>query len=95
MIASPRGTFICENTKIYETKERLEKVLTRLEEVLPENPLLKDFNIFEQDLWETFYYSQYIKERKNKRYFLRGVPKRFQDVKDVTPIEQEQQRLTV
>jgi len=79
MIESSRGTFVVskdKELKIYE--ESIDELLPRFEKELPKNEILCELGEFNEDVfWERYYDSQFIKERKNRRYFLKNIPKKF------------------
>lgn len=79
MIGSGRGTFVVSRDrglKVYN--ECIEDLLPRFEKELPENEILSELSGFNEDVfWEKYYDSQFIKERKNKKYFLKNIPKKF------------------
>jgi hypothetical protein len=79
MIESQRGTYIISPDKeltIY--KENIDSLLPKFEKTMPENSILADLEEFNEDeFWEKYYDSQFIKERKNRRYFLHNIPKKF------------------
>ena len=79
MIESSRGTFVISKDSPLKTyKESIKTLLPSFERNLPENPLLKDLEDFnDESYWEKYYNSQFIKSRKNKRYFLHNIPKKF------------------
>ena len=81
MIESSRGTFvISKDEKLAIYKDKIDELLPKFEKLLPENDLLKGLEDFNDDeYWEKYYDSQFIKERKNKRYFLKNIPKKFHD----------------
>ena len=79
MVESSRGTFVVskeEGLTIY--KESIDRLLPEFEKILPENDILSDLGSFkEDDFWENYYSSQFINERKNRRYFLHNIPRKF------------------
>ena len=79
MIESNRGTFIVsrdKELKIYQ--EKIGEMLPKLEKELPKNDILSELSVFnDEDFWQKYYESQLVKERRNKRYFLRNMPKKF------------------
>ena len=79
MIESPRGTFVVsKNSSLTVYKEKIEQLLPEFEKNQPENEILADLEDFNDDeFWERYYDSQLIKERKNRRYFLHSIPKKF------------------
>lgn len=66
-------------TMIYD--ERIQNVLKRYESRMKDNPLLKDLLENTESLWEDFYDSQYIKERKNHKLFHHFIPKYLKNIK--------------
>lgn len=70
-----------EGESLKVSRETAEEALKRYEKALPDNDALKELAKEGQDLWSTFYDSQYIKERKNTRLFHRYIPKYLKDVK--------------
>ncbi|MFH2027987.1 MAG: DUF4130 domain-containing protein [Nanoarchaeota archaeon] len=79
MVESKRGTFVISKTTdlvIYDKK--IDELLPEFEKIMPENSILSDLTEFDEDsVWEGYYDSQFIKERKNKKYFLKNIPKKF------------------
>jgi len=79
MIESKRGTFVISG------EHPLKRYVKGIEELLPEfeakrgvNELLDGLMDFNEDaFWEKYYDSQFIETRKNKRYFLHNMPKKF------------------
>ena len=79
MIESKRGTFvISKDSGLTIYKEKIQDLLPEFEKTLPENKILADLEDFNDDeFWEKYYGSQFIRERKNRRYFLHNIPKKF------------------
>lgn len=72
----------CKNKKdVALIRKPLKEVLSYLESVLPDNPALKEIREAEKgrkaELWDVFYNTQFIKERENKRYFHRSMPRKL------------------
>ncbi|MBD3164524.1 DUF4130 domain-containing protein [Candidatus Woesearchaeota archaeon] len=79
MIESFRGTFVVSKEKpLTVYREKIEELLPMLEKSLPEDAILKKLEEFnDEDYWENYYDSQFIKTRKNRKYFLHNIPKKF------------------
>jgi len=60
-----------------KTNKEIEEVVANLERELPVNPLLRDLSDFDDNIYRTFYDSQYIPERRNHTYFFRMMPKKY------------------
>ncbi len=82
VIASEKGCFIGHKDMkdIIVVKRPLKQVIKDMEDILPINHTLKEFEEFDANLWETFYDSQYLTERKNLGLFLKHIPKKFHDM---------------
>jgi probable DNA metabolism protein len=78
IIESKRGTFAINRDKNLEIlQEPLYQVLSRYEKMLPKSDMLSDLVDFNSDeFWNSYYKSQHIKQRKNRRYFLKNMPKK-------------------
>jgi probable DNA metabolism protein len=78
ILESKRGTFIISKDKsLKKCRESLDSLLKEYDS-LPDNPLLKDLSDFDAgSFWDSYYQSQYIKERKNPKYFLKNIPKKY------------------
>ncbi len=81
VIESQKGSFIGSRQlkEVLFVATNLDDILKKLEETLPVVESLEEFEVFDERMWETFYKSQNMKERKNMRLFLRNIPKRFHD----------------
>ncbi len=79
MIESRRGTFVISGKHpLKKYVDSIEKLLPEFEAKMPINSLLEGLMDFNEDsFWETYYDSQFIETRKNKRYFLHNIPKKF------------------
>ena len=55
----------------------LEEVVSKLSLERPIKPYFDDIQIENEDLFKTFYSSQYIKSRKNPRYYQQMIPKKL------------------
>lgn len=79
IIQSKRGTFVGTREEGYIiTSQEIEELLPILESELPINPLLKDIDNFDENIWNKYYESQYIDERRNLKLFFKTLPRRFQ-----------------
>lgn len=65
--------------KVYN--KSVNEVLKEYEAVLEDFELLKDLDGSVEELWNVFYDSQYIKQRKNHRLFHHWIPKYLKNVK--------------
>ncbi|VVB74176.1 Uncharacterised protein [Candidatus Tiddalikarchaeum anstoanum] len=61
--------------------DKVENVIRKYESLLPDNDLAKSLEVDNSELWNTFYDSQYVKERKNTRLFHKYIPKYLRSVK--------------
>ena len=77
VLVSKRGTFVGRDHFISRSEESVENVIGRLERELPVDPILKELKETDDEVWEAFYQSQYVKEKHNQGLFLRNVPPRF------------------
>ena len=79
IVGSQRGTFVISKRKQLEVYDKsIEDLIPKFEKKLPKNEILTELGNFNEDVvWEQYYNSQMIKERKNKRYFLHNMPKKF------------------
>lgn len=66
---------IKENGKIVKITKTLENVVKKLSEQRTEKPYFEDIQFSGDEIFETLYKSQIIKERKNPRYFRQMIPK--------------------
>ena len=85
MIESKRGTIVVAKGKpLQRYTEKIDELLPQFEKQLPKNDILSEIGEFkEDDYWENYYSSQFIIERRNKRYFLRNIPKKFHNWKSL------------
>jgi probable DNA metabolism protein len=65
-------------------KKTLSETLVSIELDIPDNKIAhelvnnnSDINSDDEDIWRTFYETQYIKERRNKRYFHKSMPRKI------------------
>lgn len=81
IIGSKRGTFVVSKDKDLEKFDKgIDELLPKFEKRLPKNEILAELGSFkEDDFWESYYDSQFIKERKNTKYFLKNMPKKFHE----------------
>ena len=77
VLGSKRGTFIGKNRSIARSQRPLPEVLAALEKQFPLDPILQDLQSMDDDVWEAFYKSQYVKEKDNPTLFRRQVPKQI------------------
>ena len=78
ILSSPRGTYYADKqTGVVEVFDDLDKLLKKLEKKMPIHPILADLTDIDDNLWEKYYKSQNIKQRKNHRYFLQMMPKKY------------------
>jgi len=78
VIGSSRGTFVKDyNSKLFVSKLSMEETIRKLEPQLEINPMLDEMEDFDENIWHSFYTSQYIKERKNLRLFHKHIPKKM------------------
>lgn len=78
VLESRRGTFmISKGSGMKMVKKRLKQLILELEKKLPENPLLSDLMDFNTKSWENLYDSNFIKQRKNTKLFLKNIPKKY------------------
>jgi len=87
VIGSEKGCFIGSKQygDVMFIGTSLQNVLEKLEETFPVVPSLIGMEEFNEDIWNEFYRSQNIKERKNLGLFLRNMPKRFHDQPGLAP----------
>lgn len=80
VIIENKNKCFCVNNKgeINIISKPLSKVINNLEEELPDNNLLIDLD-FEENIWETYYDSQFIKERRNLKLMQKMMPKKYRD----------------
>ncbi|MBW3017357.1 DUF4130 domain-containing protein [Candidatus Woesearchaeota archaeon] len=76
VIETQRGCFVCEDDGVYKVKKPMAEVVSMLEKNSKEDNILKDLEL-EENAWEIYLESQFIKPRRNKRQFLKMVPKKF------------------
>jgi hypothetical protein len=69
-------TLVGERGKVKRYKKRLYEVLSDLRSRLPLNELVSDLEKFDERTWEDYYNTQSIAQRRNKKHFLRSVPKK-------------------
>ena len=82
MLEHKGRTYVLKNglrLKVYD--EPVDVVLKMYEEKLPDISLLEGLCGDGQELWETFYDSQYIKSRKNHKLFHHWIPKKLKGIK--------------
>lgn len=77
VFASKRGTFIGRDKTVIRSQESFEKIIQQLENELPLDPILEELKDTDDEVWESFYRSQYVKEKHNQQLFSRNVPKQF------------------
>jgi len=77
ILSSKRGTFVGFENTILIYDEPLRKVMKKLEKQRTQNQILADIDVFDDSLWEAFYDSQTIAERRNPKRYLQNLPKRF------------------
>lgn len=78
ILESKRGVFISERRSISTMKGELKTIIKKYEEKYPKNDLAIDIeSIDDNEIWERYYDSQYLESRKNKKYFLRSIPKKL------------------
>jgi probable DNA metabolism protein len=79
MIESSRGTFVIgKDKRLRVYSKKMGELLSRFEKELPEQEILSGLEDFDADAyWERYYASQLISHRKNKKYFHRGMPKKY------------------
>ena len=78
IVSSKRGCFICEKGKLTRSDLKLKELIGIKEKSLPINPILAEMEDFQtEEFWESYYSSQLIEERRNKKYFLRNMPKKY------------------
>lgn len=79
VISSEKGCFIGsgERPAIICVKSALSELIPLLEESLPRLGWLEKLKDFNESMYEAFYMSQNIEERRNRKLFLRNMPKRF------------------
>lgn len=66
-------------TKVHS--KNVEELIKLYEQNLPNHKLLNNLSINSQELWNTFYNTQYIKQRKNHRLFHKFIPKYLKNCK--------------
>ena len=81
-IESKGRCYVASDSKISIINKPLANVVSSIEEGLIENKILSDISDYNmgangEDLWNTFYETQYIKERRNKRYFHKSMPRKI------------------
>ena len=79
MLESKRGVFVfTRDRNLILFDEPLTDILSKFEKISPKNQMLEELQDFNSDeYWEKYYSSQFIKSRKNRRYFQRNIPKMF------------------
>ena len=75
MVESKGVTYIKKDGRLVAIKKTVDEVVNDYEKVLPEMKFLKGLDISSEELWNTFYDTQYIKERKNHKLFYHFIPK--------------------
>jgi len=82
VLESRRGCFVKKKgQQLTIVKNRMENVIRKLESDLEGNDILCDLLDFDDKMiWNVFYNSANIPARKNSRYFLHNVPKKFHDL---------------
>ncbi len=75
VLGSKRGTFIGRNRSISQSDRPMQEILTALEKQFPVDPILHELQATDDNIWEAFYKSQYVKEKDNPVLFRRNVPK--------------------
>jgi len=82
LIGSSRGTFLAvRNSYRGHVDQPLKQFLHQLESYLSDDHILADLD-FDESWWETYYDSQEIPERENKRLFLQFMPKKYHYMTD-------------
>ena len=77
VMGSRRGIFVGDKEGIVRLNEPLGLVLDRLQEERGVDPILKELKETDDEIWEAFYQSQFVKQRENPRLFRRQVPGKF------------------
>ena len=82
VLESRRGCFVKKkNQQLAIVNDRMENVIYRLEKNLDTNDILCDLLDFDDKMiWKVFYNSASIMQRKNKRYFMRNIPKKYHEL---------------
>lgn len=79
IIESNNKSYTADKTGVVKvTKETCKEVVNRLESTLPEHELLSELE-FEEEIWETYYDSQFIKERRNMKLMQKMMPLKHRD----------------
>ncbi|MBW3003275.1 DUF4130 domain-containing protein [Candidatus Woesearchaeota archaeon] len=84
VLQSRRGTFIMsKDSELKIVKEDIKTIVNDLEQTLPENPLLSSLIEFDEQSWENLYDSNFIKQRKNTKLFLKNIPKKYHQIESL------------
>jgi probable DNA metabolism protein len=78
IISSNKGCFIARKNKIKFSNIELFKLIKELEKTIIDKE--RNFNFYDFDnklIWEKYYKSQFIKERENKKLFIKNIPKKY------------------
>jgi len=77
LLQSRRGTFMCSSEGLFISSERINEILPKLEKERPIDSICKEVSEFDAGIWDEYYRSQNIAERRNIRYFSRNLPKKY------------------
>lgn len=75
-VESQRGCFVCTDDEVYKVKKPLPEVVAELEKEHKEDEILNELPL-DENAWKIYLDSQFIRQRRNKRQFLKMVPKKF------------------
>jgi len=77
ILSSKKGTFVISKDFFKHSSLSLEEELKQISKSKEIDPLLNDLTDFNTLSWENIYDSNFIKERKNKKYFQKNIPKKY------------------
>ena len=82
VLESRRGCFVKKKgQRAAVVNERMESVLAKLDRNLENDNMLCDLLDFDdKSIWRIFYNSANIKQRNNRKYFLRNMPRKYHDL---------------
>ena len=82
MLEKDGRTFVKQKNKnLIIINKKIKQVVKDYEKILPELEFLKGLEGEGQEIWNNFYDSQYIKQRKNHKLFHHFIPKYLKNVK--------------
>ena len=85
IVSTQKGCFISEKGQMYKNNNSLEDNIRLLSEGRPDNSLLSGMNLscFDITVWRSFFSSQYIKERRNRKLQKKHVPKKYSEQRSI------------